>query len=354
MSKGKILVAPLNWGLGHATRCIPIINELKEIGYEPIIASDGIALKLLKKEFPKLKFYELPELDIKYSKKGYFLIFTLLKQGIKFYKTYKSERKIIKKISVEENLAGIISDNRLGLYHSEIPNVIISHQLKVISGSLTWLSTIFHQYFISKYDECWVPDRKERPNMSGKLGHLRSSKLNLRYIGYLSRLEKKELPLIYDVLILISGPEPQRTKFEEIVLKKFKSYSGKAVMVRGVVEDEKKSKYKNNLKVINFLTSIELEELIQQSKTIISRSGYTSLMDFGRLKKNVLLIPTPGQSEQQYLAKSMKKQNIATYCQQHNFNLNIINDVKLYKGLNSLFFDSDPSFREALSFFERK
>ena len=66
----KIIVAPLNWGLGHATRCIPIINGLLENGFEPIIASDGVALELLKKEFPKLISFELPSYNIKYAEKG--------------------------------------------------------------------------------------------------------------------------------------------------------------------------------------------------------------------------------------------------------------------------------------------
>jgi UDP-N-acetylglucosamine:LPS N-acetylglucosamine transferase len=354
MSKGRILVAPLNWGLGHATRCIPIIKALMEEGFEPILASDGKALSLLEKEFPGLKSYKLSELKISYSKRGSWFLFKLFLQLFKFYKSYKNERQQIKKIAIEENLAGIISDNRLGLYHKNIPCAVITHQLKVYSGSFTWFSTLFHKFFISKYDQCWVPDRKERPNLSGQLGHLKKTSLNLHYIGYLSRFEVKEYPVIYDVLILISGLEPQRSKLEDIMLSEFQNYSGKVALVQGIVEDEPKSYEKNGIKVFNFLQSEELEKIIQQSKVIICRSGYSTLMDLGKLNRQAVLIPTPGQPEQQYLAKSMKKHAVAPYCQQEKFNLNIINDPKLYKGLNSLFVKGYPDFRQAFRLFERK
>ncbi len=354
MSKGSVLVAPLNWGLGHATRCIPIIKALKEEGYNPIIGSDGNALALLRKEFPELTFYDLPELKISYSKKGYLFLIKIFFQLFKFNKTLAKEKKVIREISEKENLVGIISDNRLGLYHSEIPCAIISHQLTIYSGGSTWLSTWIHRHFIAKYDECWVPDRKERPNMSGQLGHVKRTRLNIKYIGYLSRFEIKDYPLLYDVLIVISGPEPQRTKFEEIMLKEFAKYKGKVALVRGVVEKEMKSFEKSGIQVFNFLTAHELEKIILQSKVIISRSGYSSLMDLGKLNKQVVLIPTPGQPEQQYLAKSMKKHGVAPYCQQHKFNLNIINDARIYKGLNSLFVESDSDFRDAFRLFERK
>ncbi len=354
MSKGSILVAPLNWGLGHATRCIPIIKALEDEGYEPILGSDGKALSLLRKEFPNLKYYELPELKISYAKRGFWFIFKLISQFLKFFKTYQQERKIINKIVEEQNLKGIISDNRLGLFHHAVPSVVITHQLKVYAGGFTWLSTFFHQFFISKYHECWIPDRKERPNMSGKLGHLKRSRLKLRYIGYLSRFEIKDYPTIYDVLIIISGPEPQRSKLEKIMLSEFSDYNGKVALVKGLVEDEMSCTEEHGIKVFNFLTASELEKMILQSKVIISRSGYSSLMDLGKLNKPVVLIPTPGQSEQQYLAKSMKKHAVAPYSQQHKFTINMINDVKLYKGLGSLFVEGDLDFRDAFSLFERK
>lgn len=354
MSKGKILVAPLNWGLGHATRCIPIIKALQEEGFSPVVASDGKALSLLQHEFPDLKFYELPELKIKYTKRRFWLKFRLVMQFYKFFKSFKEERKLLKTLDKDGELKGIISDNRFGFYHSSIPCAIITHQLKVYSGSTTWLSSLLHQFFLSKYDECWVPDRSLRPHMSGKLGHLKASTLKIKYIGFLSRFQYREVDNKYDILILISGPEPQRSMFETIMLKEFSDYQGKVVLVRGIVEDEQDVYEKNGITVYNFLKGEALETLLLESKVVIGRSGYTNLMDFGALRKNAILIPTPGQPEQQYLAKSMKKHGVVPYSQQYKFSLNMVHDYKFYNGLHSLFIENDINFRDAFRLFERK
>lgn len=354
MSKANILVAPLNWGLGHATRCIPIINTLKEEGYTPVIASDGKALDLLRKEFPELEYFELPALKIKYSKRGFWLKLSLLFQGYKLFKTIKEEQKFIKKLVLEKNLKGIISDNRLGLFHKDVPNAIITHQIKVFSGGTTWLTSKLHRFFIHKYDECWIPDNKEKPHLSGRLGHVKKTRLKIKYIGILSRFQHKNIELKNDVLILISGPESQRQVFEDLMLKEFKSYKGKAVMVRGKIENEQKEYYEGEIKIINYLKSDELETLIQQSEVIIARSGYTTLMDMAKLNKKALFIPTPKQTEQQYLAMSMKKHGIAPYTQQRKFNLNMIGDAKLYKGLGRFFIGNDTVLRKAFNLFERK
>jgi uncharacterized protein (TIGR00661 family) len=354
MSKGNILVAPLNWGLGHATRCIPIINALKKEDFTPIIASDGKALDLLRKEFPELEHYKLPSLKIKYSKRGIWMKLGLVFQGVKLYKSIKQEQNFIQKFVNQKNIKGIISDNRLGMYHPDIPSAVITHQLKVFSGGTTWLTSKLHRYFISKYDECWVPDNKKKPHLSGRLGHIKKTSLKLKYIGLLSRFQVKKVDLKYDVLILISGPESQRQVFENIMLDEFKTYKGKAVLVRGKIENEQKEYYKKNIKVINYLKSEELETLIQQSEVIIARSGYTTLMDMAKLNKKALFIPTPKQPEQQYLAMSMKKHDIAPYAQQKKFNLNMLGDAKLYSGLGKFFLRDEAVLRNAFKLFEGK
>jgi len=354
MSKGNILVAPLNWGLGHATRCIPIINALKKEDYTPIIASDGKALELLKKEFPELEYYKLPPLKIKYSKSGLWIKLGLLFQGYKLYKSIRQEQKFIKSLVSQKNINGIISDNRLGMFHPDIPSAVITHQLKVFSGGTTWLTSKLHRYFISKYDECWVPDNKNKPYLSGRLGHVKKTSLKLKYIGLLSRFQVRKVDLKYDVLILISGPESQRQVFENIMLNEFKTYKGKAVLVRGKIEDEQKEYFQEDIKVINYLKSKELETLIQESEVIIARSGYTTLMDMAKLNKKGLFIPTPKQTEQQYLAMSMKKHNIAPYSQQKKFNLNMLGDAKLYDGLGKFFVSNDTVLFKAFKLFERK
>ena len=207
----NILVAPLNWGLGHATRCIPIIRELEKNGFTPILASDGIALQLLQKEFPNLQSLELPSYEIEYAKNGADFKWKQIKNSPKMIQAIFSEKKIIKKWIAEFNLQGIISDNRLGVRNKKIPSVFITHQLNVLSGKTTWISSKLHQHFIKKFNECWIPDIQENPNLTGKLGHLEDNTLHLKYLGPLSRVEKKDLPIKYNLMVVLSGPEPQRT-----------------------------------------------------------------------------------------------------------------------------------------------
>jgi len=354
MKRGSVLVAPLNWGLGHATRCIPIINQLVASGYRPVIASDGVALELLKKEFPNLKHYNLPELDIKYAKQGVWFKFKIFSQLTQLSKCIKKEQKILKRIIDQENLAGIISDNRLGLFHSNIPCVIISHQLNVLSGNTTFLTSKMHMRFIKKYTECWVPDLEERPNLSGKLGHVKANNIKIRYIGILSRFKKRKVAIDNDILIVLSGPEPQRTLLEEILIENLKNVPKKTILVRGKVEDIQTTSKIGNITVHNFKKAKALEDLILKSETIIARSGYTTLMDLAKLDKNALLIPTPGQTEQEYLALRLEKYRISPYCRQHKFEVGQLERVKGFEGLGSLYRDNAILFSDVFSLFDRK
>ena len=152
--KKNILVAPLNWGLGHATRCIPIINALLNHGFNPILASDGVALELLKKEFPDLTALELPSYQIEYPKNGVFFKLKIIANSPKMIDAILSEKKAVKNIILDYNIVGIISDNRLGVRSKKIPCVFITHQLNVLTGNTTWLSTKIHLYIIKKFAQC--------------------------------------------------------------------------------------------------------------------------------------------------------------------------------------------------------
>ena len=348
--KKKILVAPLNWGLGHATRCIPIIKGLIETDFEPVIASDGVALELLKKEFPKLECIELPGYNIEYSKKGYFLKLKLLKDSPKVINAIKAEKKAVKRIVETHGIKGIISDNRMGVYHKEIPSVFITHQLQVLSGNTTWLSTKMHQKIMKKFDICWVPDTDESVNLSGKLGHVELSDIDIKYIGPLSRFEKLDCKPKYDVMVLLSGPEPQRTMLEEKLLQEFRNFEGTILFVKGVVENEHTVAIKGNMTIHNFLTGDALQKALNESNLIVSRSGYTTVMDLAKLEKKAFFIPTPGQFEQEYLAKRLEKQGLVPYCKQDDFKLKELQRVHKFKGLSSI--GKQPDFSELFDLFE--
>lgn len=329
----RILVAPLNWGLGHATRCIPIINALIADGFEPIIASDGVALILLQKEFPKLLAIELPPYNITYAKNGKHFKWKLLKDSPKLLKAIQAEKKATKAIITNHNIAGIISDNRLGVYSENVPSVFMTHQLNVLSGNTTWLSTKMHQKFIHRFDECWVPDVSGNVNLSGKLGHAKAFEVPTKYIGPLSRFTPQELDKTYDLMVLLSGPEPQRTLLEEKLLLELKHYTGKVIFVRGVMEKEQTIQIMDNITVYNFMTSNLLEKTINKSAVILSRSGYTTIMDLAKLNKKAFFIPTPGQFEQEYLAQRLTEQGLVPSCTQDEFTLDQLKKVETYKGL---------------------
>ena len=350
--KKRILVAPLNWGLGHATRCIPIIQALIDFKFEPIIASDGASLDLLKKEFPLITCIALPSYHIQYSKYGFMLKWKFVMNIPKLLKAIKKERHQVQKLIKDYSIDGVISDNRFGVYsiNKDIPSVYITHQINVFSGITTFITTKLHQRIIEKHDECWIPDYEQTPNLSGKLSYIKNTKLHLKYIGPLSRFRKAESESKYHVMLLLSGPEPQRQILEEKLIHAFKTYNGNLILIQGKIEKQQTTIQKGNILVYNFMNSHKLEKTIQCSDVIISRSGYTTIMDLAALGKKAFFIPTPGQNEQYILAKTLEASQITPYCEQDAFNLKAFEKIKDYKGFRPLQYK--PDFKKLFGLFE--
>ncbi len=350
----RILIAPLNWGLGHATRCIPIIKALEENGFTPIIATDGIALEMLRKEFPNLQTLELPSYQIEYAKNGAFFKWKLIANSPKMILAILREKKIIKKWIAQFDISGIISDNRLGVHSKKVPSVFITHQLNVLTGDTTWITSKMHQKIIRKYAECWVPDTAVlgAQNLSGKLGHLDSTSLNIKYIGPLSRFQKNVVPEKYQLMVLLSGPEPQRTILEELLKIEVLSFDGKVVFIKGKIETEQKTEIFRNITYYNYMTSAELELTLNESKMVLCRSGYTTIMDLAQLGKKAFFIPTPGQYEQEYLAKKFKKEGVVPFSKQNKFEIEKLQEVDLYKGLQPI--HSEINWENLFLIFQKK
>lgn len=347
-----ILVAPLNWGLGHATRCIPIIKALQENNFIPIIASDGIALALLRKEFPYVQTLELPSYHIEYAKNGKNFKWKLIKNLPKMITAIRDEKKMIKSWVKKHGIDGIISDNRLGVFSKKIPSVFITHQLNVMTGNTTWFTSKCHQHVIKKYNECWVPDTNEEVNLTGELGHLKTDELNIKYIGPLSRMRKKETPKVYELMIILSGPEPQRTFLEEKLLKEIVNYEGKVVFVKGVVEKDQTKLESGNVTHYNFMNSKQLEQTFNESDLVLCRSGYTTVMDLAKLGKKAFFIPTPGQYEQEYLAIKLQDENLVPYALQDDFTIEDLSRVKSFTGFSQ--FQDTIDWDALFSIFEDK
>lgn len=347
--KKRILVAPLNWGLGHATRCIPIIKALDTQGFQPIIASDGVALALLQKEFPQFSSIELPSYGITYSKKGSHFKLKLIKDSPKLIKAIKAEKKAIRDIIETHNILGIISDNRLGVYNKKIPCAFITHQLNVLSGTTTWFSTKLHEKYMMQFNECWIPDAEGDLNLSGKLGHKKQLNITTKYIGPISRFNKMDVEESIDLLVLLSGPEPQRSLLEDKLLKEVKKFNGNVVFVRGIPQKQQKIEQKQGITIYNFMTSNRLEKTINQSKLVLSRSGYTTVMDLAKLEKKAFFIPTPGQTEQEYLAKRLTQQGFVPSSSQKEFNIFLLDNITDYRGLKS--FNTQVDYKVLFSLF---
>jgi len=352
MSSKKILVAPLNWGLGHATRCIPIIEALENNGYTPIIASDGVALQMLQKEFPHLQSLELPSYHIEYAKNGAFFKWKMIKNSPKMIEAILQEKKTIRQWIDEYDIAGIISDNRLGVYSKKIPSVFITHQLNVLTGNTTWISSKVHQHIIKKFNQCWIPDVETKPNLSGKLGHLENPEENIKYIGPLSRLHRKPTDKKYDLMVILSGPEPQRGMLEAQLIQEMGHFKGKVVFIKGKIEPEQKIEQVGNVTYYNFMNTEELENTFNESEIVLCRSGYTTIMDLAQLGKKAFFIPTPGQYEQEYLARKLKKEGLVPFAKQEDFRIENLLEIDLFKGLKN--FGTAITWNKLFCLFEGK
>ncbi|MCW3462439.1 glycosyltransferase [Chitinophaga nivalis] len=321
----KILVVPLDWGLGHATRDIPLIHEMLNAGCEVFIAAEGKHAALLRQEFPQLTILPLPGYRILYAQKGKFFGWKIIQQIPKIFRTIRYEQRWLKKIVAEYQIDAVISDNRFGLYHKDIPTVFITHQLLIktpFGGAIERFLQKANYHFIRKYSACWVPDFPGDNNLSGELAHPAHLPPQLTYIGCLSRFEPRtDVPKKYDLLVLISGPEPQRTNLEQMILEQIRSLPITALIVSGKPDMPQQSGVTPNVTQVNHLNATQLNEAMLASDIILSRSGYTTLMDLAKLNKKAILIPTPGQSEQVYLGEYLMEKGYFYSLPQEKFDL---------------------------------
>lgn len=339
----KILICPLDWGLGHATRCIPIINNLLHYGFGVVVAGDNRPLLLLQKEFPQLEFIRFEGYDIKYPRGENMNIRMMLFAPLILYRIIK-EHQILKKIIEQHKIDIVISDNRFGLWNGGVYSIYITHQVAIkvprhfsIAGLILYK---LHCFFIEKYDECWIPDNKGVDNLSGDLTHLKAIPMNASFIGILSRFSNLEFELqriLYDVVVVLSGPEPQRSILSKKIKEQLLITSLKALIVEGITEVYEEIILSENINVVTHLTQKNLAIKMKQAKLIVCRPGYSTLMDLSTLGLKAAFIPTPGQTEQLYLAEYMKEENCFYYENQNNFNIERMIEVSNnYKGLNTV------------------
>lgn len=311
----KVLVCPLNWGLGHATRCVPLIYQLKDESHEVVIASDGHPLKLLQEEFPELRFIYSTSYNIRYNK-GNSQVTAMLHSLPAIFLGIIREKKWLNRLLKGEHFDRVISDNRFGLWHSKSNCVYMTHQLMIkMPRALKWTEAIVwlgHRFFINQFDECWIPDHAGKNNLSGDLSHKYPLPKQARFIGPLSRFStiNADVPeKLFPIVALISGPEPQRSLFEQEVLQWLRNQDQKALLIRGLPASSETIGTVDHITLLNHLSTKKLAGALLHSKIIICRSGYSTIMDLDALGvlNRTYISPTPGQTEQEYLARYLIK-----------------------------------------------
>ncbi len=324
----KVLVAPLDWGLGHTTRCIPIIKALQQNGCAVVVAGNAVQRQLLQQELTNVDYWHLDGYHIRYSKYWWWLPFELAKQIPKIVRTIVREHGWLQKQVATHKIDLVISDNRFGLFSKKTHCVFITHQLTIKTPIATvekWLRRI-NFWFIEQYDACWIPDSEQKPSLAGVLSHPPLlPRIPVVYLGLLSRFPVPPLPLpiLYDYCFALSGPEPQRTLLENTILEQVANIPGRILLVRGLPNQPTTATVENNVTQVPHLSGQALLLAFAQSRLVICRSGYTTVMELVTLQKKALLIPTPGQTEQAYLAQYLHELGWFLSVQQHQLNLSV-------------------------------
>lgn len=299
--KKTVVFAPLNWGLGHASRLVPLIRKYEQEHWKIILVSEGSALKFLKSEFPQHRIIDTQLPELQYSQKNNIgaHLFQLLPT---FLNNKNKDSKIINQLVCHEPIHLIISDNRYGFRHSRVKSILLTHQLQLaVPLALKGLSFFAQKklnQWINAFDECWIVDY-ENHDLAGKLSTSQRLTIPFQFLGLQSRLIKEDVPLEIDFLVVLSGLEPQRSILEQMLIKIFENSDDRLVFVGGHFNPSIEN---NKIHYLPFAETSTLNKLMNQSKVIIARSGFSTIMDLLRLNKKAVLIPTPGQTEQIYLA----------------------------------------------------
>ncbi len=323
--KPCILVAPLDWGLGHTTRCIPLIKLLLEAETRVLVAAEDSAAALLKKEFPHLEILPLKGYKVHYNRNNNSFLLKMFSQLPKMIAAIRHENKWLKTMVAQHQIDAVISDNRYGCYHKQIPSIFITHQLRIQTGWHYMDSLIqqIHYKFINRFNACWVPDMAGEENMAGNLSHPgKLPSIPTHYLGILSRCTPLALQKKYNLAVVLSGPEPQRSILESLLLTQLKQLSLTVIFIRGLPgKVENKISPITGITIVDHLPADEINIAMQSAEIVLARAGYSTIMDLMAMQQKAILIPTPQQTEQEYLAHYLMDKKIFLCFPQKQFSL---------------------------------
>lgn len=303
----RVIIAPLAWGLGHATRCIPVVEALLKMKHEVFAVLTPPQQAIFEEHFgQRIGYVTYKEQPIHYR---YSFAWAMVMQLRRFIRQIKQEERLAEQLVKELTPDLLISDNRYGFRHTAVRSIFIGHQLQLRAGILSAIATKINHTLIDRFDRLWVPDNESEHCLAGTLAHGKKPKLPITYIGWLSRLTQiKPTTTRYDVLFIVSGPEPQRSIFEDAVLQSLAPGNFKTCVLRGLPGYSELPGRRKHVQWMNHASSLETANLIAQSRVVICRSGYSTLMDLAASGRKALLVPTPGQTEQEYLAGFFHKE----------------------------------------------
>ena len=315
----KALVAPLDWGLGHATRCAPIVREFLEKGCDVELAVTRGNAAILREMFPDVRQRLAPSYNIVYPKHGYNMAFWLLKNSAHLRAVMRAEHHYAEEMVERHGYDILVSDNRFAFRSRKAKSVYMTHQCRIAFPKMFRMFEAFgaawHASVMSRFDEVWVPDVPEFPGYAGSLSHVERCPRPLKFVGPLSRFAM--LPLTQStekdlgIVAVVSGVEPARSRFASRLSSVLPQIPGKHVVILGKPDSTRKSWTAGNVTFYNHLPTQEFAEVISRAGWVISRGGYSTVMDMAVLGAKCIFVPTPGQYEQVVLASDLSAAGFA-------------------------------------------
>lgn len=339
----KVLVAPLDWGLGHATRCAPIIQAFIEKGCEVEVAVVKGNAQILREMFPNVRQRLCPSYNVVYPKHGYNMGFWLLKNSVHLNKVVRAERRFVEEMVRLHGYDIIVSDNRFAFYSNKAYSIYMTHQRRIAFPKafrmFESIGKVWHATVMSRYDEIWVPDIPEKPGYAGSLSHTGICSRPLRFVGALSRFmlpmigkktkaaPKADVAKDLKIVAVISGVEPARSRFEAKLRYVLAQIPGKHVMILGKPTAGQKTWREGNITFYTHLPSDEFAQTVSRAEWVLSRGGYSTVMDMAVLGAKCIFVPTPGQYEQIILARELSAAGYAASISEDRLGVDIVMDM---------------------------
>lgn len=328
----KILVAPLDWGLGHATRCVPIVKEFLRQGAEVELAVVKANAGFFREVFPELRQRVAPGYNVVYPKYGFNMALWLLKNSAHLNAVMRYEKRYAEEMVERHGYDVLFSDNRFAFFSKKAYSVYMTHQRRIAFppavAALEGVGVRWHRARMRNFDEVWVPDVEAAPGYAGALSHLPALRgaentPKVKFVGPLSRfdevagslktsgLDAGELPAgnkcagKYRVVAVISGVEPARTQFENRLRDILRDVPGNHLMILGKPQAPRRHWTEGNIEFVTHLSTGDFANAVRNADWVISRGGYSTVMDMAYLGAKCVFVPTPGQYEQVVLARDL-------------------------------------------------